>query len=123
MSSVLSSFAQVGARDKYIVTIGTPAAATGATVDSGFTVTASMSDADFAAATTNVQPAAGLLYRDLGKTVTTYDPTTGLSTQKFVLAVRVLGANTEGANLSLTPVYLRVWAADAAATVSFVRTG
>jgi hypothetical protein len=123
MSSVGSSFAQVAPRDKYLLTIGTPEAGTGRTVSSGFTVTASMSDADFAAATASATPAAGLLYRDLGKTVTTYSPTTGLSTQKFVLAVRVLGANTEGANLSLTPVYLRVWAADATAEVSFVRTG
>jgi hypothetical protein len=84
-----------------------------------------MTDAEWADAanTASATPAAGLLYRDLGKTVTTYSPTTGLSTQKFVLAVRVLGANTEGANLSLAPVYLRVWAADATADVNFVRTG
>lgn len=123
MSSVGSSFSQVGPREKYIVTIGTPAAGTSRTITSGQTVTASMSDADFETATDAATPAASLFYRDLGKTVTTYSPTTGLSTQKFVLAARVLGATTEGANLGVTPVYLRVWAADAANTVPFVRTG
>ena len=120
MTSVLSEFAQIGPRDKYLLAVAATASSV-YTVDSGFTITSSMTDTDWAAATTAAAaPTVGQLYRDLGKTTTTYSPTTGLSTERFVLAQLVSGASTEGSSGVFR--YLRVWSA-AGTGVAFARTG
>ena len=122
MTSVLSEFAQIGPRDKYLLCVGTPASGQARTIVAGGTITSSMTDADWinAANTAAATPGAASLWRDLGKTVTTYSPTTGLSTERFVLAQLVSGASTEGSSGVIR--YLRVWSA-AGTGVVFARTG
>jgi len=124
MSSVQSAFAQVGPREKYlVVTILAASLATGqaVTVKPTFTVSSSMTATEWAAATTGATPVAAALYRDVGKTVTVYNPTTNLAVEKFVAAQLVSGAATEG--ISAAPIYLRVWAADPLKLVAVSRTG
>ena len=120
MTSVLSEFSQIGARDKYLLAVATTASSV-YTIKSGFTLTSSMTDTEFDAATTAAAaPTVGQLYRDMGKTTTTYSPTTGLSTERFVLAQLVSGASTEGSSGVFR--YIRVWAASGSG-VAFARTG
>ena len=121
MTSVLSSFAQIGPRDKYLLAVAATAT-TVYTINSGYTLTSSMTDAEFNDATTAAAtPTVGQLYRDLGKVTTTYDPDTGLSTEKFVLAQLVSGTDTEGSSGIFR--YIRVWAANASNKVAFARVG
>jgi hypothetical protein len=120
MTSVLSEFAQIGPREKYLLAVAATANSVYTPV-SGSTITSSMTDTAWAAVRTAAPtPTVGQLYRDLGKTTTTYSPTTGLSTERFVLAQLVSGASTEGSSGVIR--YIRVWSA-AGTGVAFARTG
>ena len=120
MSSVQSSFAQVGPRGKYLLATAT---ATAVTVDAGLVVESVMTAADFATATTvDATVTVGKLYTDMGKTVNVVG-TNGLVVQKYVKARVVNGADSEGNDGSGDCVYILSWSADSAVTVKFARTG
>jgi len=123
MSSVQSAFSQVPAREKYFV-VTSAVSNSAATVNAGSVLEYSMTVSEFAAATAPATPAAaGSLYRDLGKTVTVYDPATNLTVQKFVAAQLVSGPASEGVAATPVTVYLRVFAADTASKVGVARVG
>jgi hypothetical protein len=124
MSSVQSAFAQVGPREKYLVV--TVAAAVGAGTTAAYTTTpldSTATVAEFAAARTGSALTVGQLYRDLGKTLNVYNPTTNVQVEKYVLAQLVSGSGSEGVATTPVGVYLRVWAADPLAKVAVARTG
>ena len=119
MSSVQSSFAQVGPRGKYLLATGS---ATAVTVDTGFVVESVMTETDFEDATSSdTSVTTGKLYVDMGKTVNVVG-TNGLVVEKYVKARIVDGADSEGNNGSGVCVFILVWAADAT-EIHVVRTG
>jgi hypothetical protein len=125
MSSISASFAQVGVREKYLLVTSAATAVSAATtgaytttaLDDLVTVTA------FADANTASALVAAELYRDMGKTLTVYDPSTNLETEKLVLAQLMSGASTEGVSSASVVKYIRVWAADPANKVYVARVG
>jgi len=124
MSSILANFSQVGPREKYLLV--TTAAAVGAGTTAAYTTTpleASVMVSEFDAAKTGSALLLTQLYRDLGKTLTVYDPATNLETEKFVLAQLMSGASTEGVSSASVIKYIRVWAADSAKHVVVARIG
>ena len=123
MSSIQSAFAQVGAREKFLVQVGSAVSGQAVTLKPGKSVEASMTATAFAAAVDAATPAAGGLYRDMGKTITVYNPATNLVVERYVGAQLVSGSGSEGVATSPVLVYLRVWAALATNTVGVARTG
>jgi hypothetical protein len=125
MSSISASFAQVGTRDKYLL-VTSPATGVSDATTGAYTTTPlddSVTTTVFAAANTASALVATELYRDLGKTLTVYDPATNLATEKLVLAQLVSGASTEGVSSASVIKYIRVWGADAANKVYVARVG
>ena len=132
MSSVQSAYSQVGPREKYLTVTGSGAALL--VVNSGEVVTSSMNATDFDAATTPAAsatpaqpaPAAGQIYRDMGKTVVVHDNDTLLAVAKYQKVQRVLGGShgdSEGVgNFEAADAYLLVWQATGAA-VNVARLG
>ena len=125
MSSVFSSPAQVDRRTGYFYVIADHTTDNCVSVNSGYTLTATMTSANFATATTgNTSVDQYMILRDMGKQVTIVHATTGLHTQVWRRVQVVNGAATEGVPLT-TPIdlYVLVWSANASTAVSVVRTG
>jgi hypothetical protein len=127
MSSVFSSPAQVDRRTGYFYVVANLDGNNCVSVDSGYTLTATMTSAEFDTATTaNTDVDSGMILRDMGKQVTIVNATTGLHTQVWRRVQVVNGATSEGvlASVVATPVdiYVLTWAA-AGTNVSVVRTG
>jgi hypothetical protein len=121
MSSVQSAFAQIPAREKFLLCVNGATATLrnpGATKPESLVTTTA-----FAAATTGLedQPTNGDLYADLGFSVMTYDATTNMHVARYVLAEKVANASAEGRSGVFQ--YICVWSADASVKVGFVRTG
>lgn len=126
MSSVQSAYSQVGPREKFLATTQTSTARL-LTVKAGEAVTSSMNETDFDAATDSaLLTTAGLLYRDMGKTVVVHHADTLLAVAKYQKVQRVLGGpngDTEGVgNFEAADSYLLVWQATGAA-VGVARLG
>ena len=122
MSSVQSSFAQVGPRGKYLLVTDTIAVTEAFTVDT--VVESVMTETAFETATSKVaNDTTGNLYVDMGKTVNVVSDTNGLVVEKYVKARVVNGADSEGNDGSEDCVYILSWSADSAVTVKFARTG
>ena len=125
MSSVQSAFAQIGPREKYLI-VTAAATAAGPSTTGAYTSTplgSSVTVTEFADANTASALVVGQLYRDLGKTLNVYDPTTNVQVEKLVLAQLMSGATTEGVSDASVIKYVRVWAADPANKVYVARTG
>ena len=112
MSSVQSAFSQVAPREKFLVATG---AAVNRVVVSGETVTSSMSSTAWSGANgataAGAAITAGDLFRDMGKTVTVYDPDTLLAVEKYQKVFLVAGPGSEGVPTGTLPAdrYVRVW--------------
>jgi hypothetical protein len=122
MSSVLRYTAQIEPSVKYLLALET---ATVYSLNSGASVTATMSESAFTAATSTSTKAAGTQFRDLGKFVITYN-SQKQHTALYRLVQPQLGYTTEGvpAVYATEKFYVRTWTADGSILpISVARTG
>lgn len=122
MTSVLRYTAQIEPSIRYLLALETT---TVYSLNSGASVTATMSATAFTAATSTSTQATGTQFRDLGKFVMTYD-----SKKQYTALYRLvqpqLGYTTEGvpAAYAIQKFYVRVWTADGSILpISVARTG
>lgn len=112
MTSVLRHIAQIDPTTKYLIALTTT---TVYTINSGATLTSTMTDAAFTAATGTTTQVANTVFRDLGKFVMTYTASGQKQhTALYRLVQPQLGYTTEGVpgNYATQRYYVRVWAAD-----------
>ena len=118
MSSLLRGPAQIPIRAKFLIGLSDLSGGTGDastrpafTVDATRTVTDVMTATALDAAATGANIVDGRVYRDLGRQVTVVD-----ASRRRVAVYRCvqeqLNVAAEGASLSSTDLYVRVWAAD-----------
>ena len=129
MSSVQSAFSQVGARQRFLVAFaddGVTALVPAGNAAAGG-VNTSVNATDFAAVNTaGTTTTVGVVYRDLGRTVTVHDDNSLLAVEVYQKVAVVAGAGTEGndvAAIAAGDLYVLVWAADAATKVGVARLG
>jgi hypothetical protein len=125
MSSVQSAFAQVGPREKYF--ISTLAAGVTALIPAGSSIESTVGlEAFELVRQAGTVAATGVLYFDLGRSVTVYDDATRLAVLKYQKVAVVNGPNTEGNDADAAAagdLYVLVWAADNTVKVGVARTG
>ena len=121
MSSTQKSYAQIPYEVKGLRALS---GATAFEVDAGVSLKSQMmAVADFSAVTTAGVDVSGLLLKDLGRFVITYDPATSAYIAKYRAVQVVAGADTEGVPADYPiALYVKVWSADGAG-VKVVRTG
>jgi hypothetical protein len=128
MSSVQASFAQNGARGRFLVGISadgvTVVVPTGNAAAGGVNTSVNATDFDAAIIGTAGATVAGRLYRDLGRTVTVHDDTSLLAVQIYQKVAVVNGPATEGNDADAAAagdLYVLVWSADPAVEVGVAR--
>jgi hypothetical protein len=108
MSSVVASFKQVPARGGHLLAVSD----NDSIVFVDATVTYLMTTTAWAAAIEDGLPIdIGNLYRDMGKTVTVYNPVTNLAVERWAKVMLVNGPASEGVATSPVVGYVKVWTA------------
>jgi len=114
MTSMLRKFSQISPREKYFTVLG--ANQYSWSVANGSTLHPLMTEAEWQAATngaSNTDLDAGILLKDLGRTVVVYNPSArNLHTAVFRQVQRVNSATTEGVGNISEIYYIQVWAAN-----------
>ena len=127
MSSVQTSFAQIGPREKYFIVTG--AAVVGFEIPPGNSAAGGfdslVSSTEFGTPTGS-SLAAGTLLKDLGRSITVYDDTTLLKVATYQKVARVSGGPTSEGDATFgtgTDTYVLVWTTDETVTVGVARVG
>lgn len=123
MTSVLRKFSQINPREKYFTVLENDQPHWA--VNDTFTLHPLMTVTEFDDATTPSSALldAGMLLKDLGRTVVVYDPTNrNLHTAVYRQVQRVNSVTTGGVGNISDIVYIRVWSADGVVT-HVARTG
>ena len=117
MTSTGSSFSQVGARVNYLKAISTPVEKT---LVANAAITSVMTQAAFTAQVTSGNGTSGMVYRDMGKTVTVVG-SSGVVVAVYTLVQRQNAANTGVPDLA--KVLVQTYSASTPSDVVVVRTG
>ena len=123
MSSLLTSFAQVDTRIKFLKALGTTTVYTPTTTNRSLSGT--ISSAAFTASTTTSTYASGTVFRDMGKSIIVYN-TLYQDIAKYTLVQPQKGRDSEGVpdNYTTQKFYVQVWAAsDTPTAITVGRVG
>jgi hypothetical protein len=112
MSSLLTSFAQVDTRIKFLKALGTTTVYTPTTTTTNRSLSGAISSAVFTASTTPSTYASGTVFRDMGKSIIVYN-TLYQDIAKYTLVQPQKGRDSEGVpdNYTTQKFYVQVWAA------------
>ena len=133
MSSVQTAFSQIGPREKYFITtvagaVKAPAVnvAPGNSAAGGLDTLVSQTDFTAGSTANTTTLVAGLLLKDLGRSITVYDDTTLLKVAVYRKVAVVSGGPTSEGDATFDPaadIYALVWTTNTAVKVGVARVG